>query len=74
MFPQVHLKEDDEGSIVLHPHVNRVTDGVETDLIGILIVCSVYGIVQGQRPLFVLRILLFWRNGKGHPSVPIYIS
>ena len=31
MFPQVHLKVDNEGDIVLHAHVYRITDGVEAD-------------------------------------------
>ena len=56
MFPQVHLKADDEGDIVLHAHVYRVTDGVEPDSVGIGVIRPVHCVIQGECPLFVIRI------------------
>ena len=56
MLPQIHFVQDDEGHIVLHLHVHRVIDGVEPDVIRILVVGSVNTVIQRQRPFLVGRI------------------
>ena len=56
MLPQIHLKCNDKGYIVLHPHIHCVTNGIKLDIIRIRVIRPIDRIVQGQGPLLVLRI------------------
>ena len=56
MLPQIHLKRHNEGNIVLHPHIHRVADRVELDVLGIGVTGAIDCVIQRQGPLFVFRI------------------
>ena len=56
MLPQVHFIQNDERNIILHTHVHSVINGIELDIVRVAVVRSVYGVVQRQCPLFVLRV------------------
>ena len=56
MFVNLHRRMDDIRQVILHAHVHGIIDRIELDVVRVRVARAVNGIIQGQRPLLILRV------------------
>jgi len=53
LFVQAQLVGDDEGHVVVHAHVPHLANGLDGDVVGVVVMSAVDGVVQAERPFLV---------------------
>ena len=56
MFPKVHIRRYNKGNVVLHPHIYGIIECIEPDILWVGVACPIHRVIQGKRPLLILRI------------------
>ena len=74
LLVQAQLVGDDEGHVVVHAHVQHLADGLDGDVVGVVVMGAVDGVVQAEGPLLVFLVaehegkqsILVFRAACGH--------